>query len=79
MSDYKITPSNTRADPSNPNWTKPRTFGVWELPPGSGGKRYRFGNYPVRGKELVHEYGAAKLIELYTSRLAARSHAAKLN
>ena len=53
--------------------------GVWELKPGSDGARYRYGNNPVRGVELARDYGSATLIALYTTRLAAKSHADELN
>ncbi len=79
MKDFQISPDSVRSEPSNPNWTTPRTFGVWELPPGSRGKRYRFGNNPVRGVELAHEYNRAILIALYRSREQARKYADTLN
>jgi hypothetical protein len=62
MNSKEISPNQVRRDPKNPNWTIPRTYGVWELPDGSGGKRYRYGNYPVRGTELERDYKAAKLL-----------------
>lgn len=65
--------------PSNPNWTMPKTFGVWKLPVEAKGKRHRYGNYPVRETELKAEFGAAVLIELYYSRMVAKRHADELN
>ena len=56
MKEFEFLPENVRPDPNNPNWTIPKTYGVWGLPQNSTGKKYRFGNYPVRGKELVREY-----------------------
>lgn len=79
MGDQSISPDHTRPDPDNSNWTIPRTYGVWELKPGSDGARYRYGNNPVRGVELARDYGSATLIALYTTRLAAKSHADALN
>ena len=79
MPNFKISTSDVRPDPDNPNWTRPRSYGVWELPETKGGKRYRYGNYPIRGKELVRDLGAARLIALYTSRVAAKSYADSLN
>jgi len=79
MKDHRISLSSTRPDPNNPNWTTPRTYGVWELPAGSTGHRYRYGNNPVRKHELEREHGGGKLIELYLLRDAAKSHARKLN
>jgi len=75
----EILPADTRPDPGKPGWTIPRTYGVWELPESSSGKRYRFGNYPVRGKELEREFGEVSLVKLYTARLAAKENAGKLN
>ena len=79
MSDYSVSPANTRPDPGNSDWTIPRTFGVWQLPNGATGKRNRFGNNPVRGVELEREFGSAALIALYTNRQSAKSHADELN
>lgn len=79
MNNYEISPDETRTDPTNPKWTVPRTYGVWELRASSTGNRFRYGNYPVRGVELESEYGAAKLVSLYTNRAAAKSHADSLN
>ena len=79
MRDQSISPAATRPDPHNPDWTIPRTYGVWELPVGTGGERYRYGDYPVRGHELMREYGSAVLIALYITRQAAKSHADELN
>ncbi len=55
--------------------TIPLTFGVWELVIRTRGKRYRYGNNPVRATELAREYGkaAVKLVDLYTDRGAAKS------
>jgi len=66
-------------DPGNPNWTKPKSWGVWELPINPLGKKFRIGNNPIRGKELVNEFGSAKFIALFNNREAAEEHAAKLN
>ena len=66
-------------DPDNPNWTKPKSWGVWELPINSLGKKFRIGNNPIRGKELVNEFGSAKLVALFNNRETAEEHAAKLN
>ena len=76
---YEISPKRTRPDPNNPGWTIPRTWGVWDIGAKSGGKRYRFGNNPVRGDELKRECGRAQLVALYTRRDAAKSHADRLN
>ena len=79
MNRFEISPDRVRPDPNNPNWTIPRTYGVWELTQRSTGKRYRFGNYPVRGNELERDYKNAKLIALFTSRDQAKEYAHSLN
>ncbi len=79
MTKHEISPNKIRPDPTNPKWTIPRTYGVWELSASSTGSKYRYGNYPVRGVELESEHGAAKLVSLYTNRAAAKSHADSFN
>ena len=79
MNKFEISPDKLRPDPNNLNWTIPKTYGVWELPQDSSGKRYRFGNYPVRGKELEREHKNAELIALYTTRNQAMEYAHDLN
>ena len=79
MKEFEILPEDVRLDPNNPKWTIPKTYGVWCLPQNSTGKRYRFGNYPVRGKELARDYRKAKLVALYTSRNQAKEYAHSLN
>ena len=76
---FKITPDRTRPDPNNAGKTIPKIFGVWDVGFGSNGRRYRYGNNPVREKELIREYGHARLVGLYTKRAAARSMADSLN
>ncbi len=75
----EISPDRTRPDPSNPGKTIPKTYGVWDIGPGSSGKRFRYGNNPVRGAELARDYGRAGLIGLFTNRAAAKSMADSLN
>lgn len=75
----EISPDSVRIDTNNPNWTIPRTYGVWRLSGKYRGQEFRFGNYPVRGKELVREYGAAKLLALYKTREEAEEHTRRLN
>lgn len=79
MSYDQTTPDQLKEHPKNKNWTLPRSYGVWELPNDSCGKKYRFGNNPVREKELVKKHGSVKLIGLYLSRESARNQANKLN
>jgi hypothetical protein len=79
MRTREISSANVRPDPSNSRLTIPQTFGVWEVPVGTGGKRYRYGNNPIRGAELTRECGAATRIALYTDRRAAKSRADEMN
>jgi hypothetical protein len=79
MNKFEISPKNTKPDPNNRNWTVPRTYGVWELSQGLAGKRYRFGNYPVRGVELKRDYKKAELVALFTLRNRAKEYADELN
>ena len=78
MSD-EISPDRIRPDPNNPGKTIPKTYGVWDIGPRSSGKRYRYGNNPVRGTELARDYERAKLVALYTNRAAAKSQADSMN
>lgn len=79
MSFDQTTPDKLKEHPTNKNWTLPRSYGVWELPNKSCGKKYRFGNNPVREKELAKEFGSVKMVDLYLSRESARDQANKLN
>ena len=75
----EISPDRTRPDPNNPGKTIPKTYGVWDIGPGSSGKRFRYGNNPVRGAELARDYGRAELVALYMNRAAAKSQADSFN
>lgn len=74
-----IAETDLKPYPGNPNWTNPRSYGVWELPLGSNGRRYRYGNNPIRGNELARAFGRVKLIALSKNRDAARDYANRLN
>ncbi len=63
-----IDPETVRIDPSNPIYTKPRTFGVYKIKSTDAKKLFRSGNHPIRQKELVKEYGGAELVALYQSK-----------
>ena len=76
---YEISPNRTRPNPTNSGWTIPRTWGVWDIGSQSAGKRFRYGNYPIRGAELLREYDRPQLISLYTNRAAAKSNADSRN
>jgi len=75
----RIPPELTIPDPNNPDWTIPRTWGVWDIGPKRGARRFRYGNYPVRGNELAQDYGSARLVVLFTDRTTARNEAVSLN
>ncbi len=77
--DGQLTEQDLKKHPTNTNWTMPKSFGVWQLPEGTKGKRYRWGNYPGKGLELDRAFGANKRVALYASRKKAKSHAEALN
>ena len=60
--------------------TSPRSYGVYRLPANAGAtKRFRFGNYPVRMRELEREFGHCTLEYLFLSRTDAHAVAGLLN
>ena len=62
------------------NYTVPRTYGVYKLSATRGtGRTYRFGNHPIRQRELVREHGAVRLEALFDDRSDAVELAALLN
>ena len=71
--------SDLRKDPSNPNWTIPRSYGVWEIGNSGSSKKYRYGNHPIRGAELSAEFSSVKLVALYSTQAEAKQHADELN
>ena len=79
MIEHQIDETELQPYPGNPNWTNPRSYGVWELPPVPTGRKYRYGNNPIRGIELTRKFGNVQCIALYSNRDAARDHAKKLN
>jgi hypothetical protein len=66
---------------ANGNYTRPRTWGVYEIEPprGSLTRRYRLGNHPVRERELQTEFGKVKRVALFTSRALAEKLERLLN
>jgi molybdopterin-binding protein len=69
-----VDPKDYKIDQSNSNWTKPRTWGTFLISDktiGANKKRYRFGNYPIRMKELQKEYSSVKLIALFEDKIDA--------
>jgi hypothetical protein len=79
MKEHEVTRKDVKRHPTNPNWTMPKTWGVWKLPAEAIGERYRMGNNPLVEKELTKKFGGCGLITLYTSRAKARAHADELN
>jgi len=60
--------------------TSPRSYGVYHLPQKAGAtRRFRFGNHPIRMRELEQEFGSCKLEHLFLSRAEAMQVAAALN
>lgn len=54
--------------------TRPPTFGVYLLPARAGAtRRYRYGNHPVRMRELHAEFGDCSLVALFLQRVDAAS------
>jgi len=73
-SEDMLSEKDLKQHPINPNWTMPKSFGVWELPDGQKGKKY-----PAKGLELDAEFGSNKRIALYASRKQAKARAEELN
>lgn len=82
FSKSEISQSSVRPDPQNPNYTIPRTYGVYHLSAAKESistKSFRYGNHPIRMQELQREFGSVKLVALYTNRNIATQHAAHAN
>ncbi len=61
-----VDPGSVRIDPKNSNYTRPRTWGVYKIiSDDNTGKKFRYGNHPIRHKELEGEFGSIKLTALY--------------
>ena len=60
--------------------TVPASYGVYRVT-GSRreGREYRFGNHPIRGQELVNQYGGASLVALFLERELAKELSDLLN
>ena len=72
-----VSPGSVRPDGQ---LTMPRTYGVYELPAGvQNTRRFRFGNHPVRLRELEREFGACKLLYLFKARADAAAMANACN
>ena len=72
-----VNPKHYQIDPSNSQWTKPRTWGTYSIPDEfvyrKKHRKYRCGNYPVRLKELKRHYGSVELIALFEDRDDAKA------
>ncbi len=54
--------------------TDPRSFGVYDLEsPPAGVMRYRFGNHPVRMRELIAEHPQVRLLATFLNRHDAQA------
>jgi hypothetical protein len=61
-------------------YTTPRTYGVYEITSAkNSGRKFRFGNHPVRQNELIREHGKVVFIALFTNRSDAHELAALKN
>ena len=71
-----VNPKHYPVDSQYPDWTTPRTWGTYSIPDKFtyGRKRkYRYGNYPVRMKELENDFDSAELIALFENRDDAKA------
>jgi hypothetical protein len=60
--------------------TEPRSYGVYALDARrSEGRSFRFGNHPVRMRELETEFGSCRLLHLFLFREDAERLCAHLN
>jgi hypothetical protein len=65
-----------------PHLTSPRSFGVYCLSKsslGCTGRKFRFGNHPVRMNELEREFEKVELEGLFLDREDAQQYASLLN
>lgn len=62
------------------NYTSPRSYGVYRVNDAQvTGRRFRFGNHPVRLYELDREYSSCEVIGLFLQREDAKRLADSLN
>lgn len=61
-------------DPENKNHTIPKTYGVYKLSTTEKGLRYRYGNHPVRMKELERKHDVVQLVALFFNREDAKAY-----
>lgn len=63
-------------------YTTPRTWGVYEIAPSrdrGATRRFRFGNHPIRQRELELEFSDAGIVALFHERAFAEELARLLN
>lgn len=71
-----VSPSSVSADGT---LTYPRTYGVYRIPSSARStRRFRFGNHPIRQRELENEYGSCHLEYLFMDREDAKAVAKEL-
>ena len=71
-----ISPYGVRPDGS---LTFPRSYGVYRIPSSAGSTRtFRFGNHPVRQRELERDFGSCTLEYLFMAREDAQAVAKAL-
>jgi hypothetical protein len=74
-----IAEKTIQIDPNNKNYTSPRTYGVYEILETTDAKRFRFGNHPVREKEVTREFESVKRVAIFLEREDAKALADFLN
>lgn len=77
LRDQAVSPNRLKIEGS---YTAPRSFGVYRLTGrGNLGKKYRFGNHPVRMYELIRDFGECEIEALFLKRSEAELLARLLN
>lgn len=71
-----VLPNSVR--PNGP-LTIPRSYGVYRVHAPGASRAFRFGNHPVRARELEQEFGRCSLEALFLSRKDAVALAGFLN
>ncbi len=72
-----ISPGRVRSDGY---LTSPRSYGVYRVIGAQReGREFRFGNHPIRQRELINQYGGARLEALFLERPLAVELARLLN
>jgi hypothetical protein len=72
-----VSPSHVRMNDGG--LTSPRSYGVYHIPSSADSTRsFRFGNHPVRQRELERDFGSCKLEYLFLDRADAEAVARAL-